>query len=232
VEGLNKSAIARVQRIAWNTVHRWLEKAGDRARRFNDQEMAGPNGRELQADEIRTIVTGKQQPIWVFAAIEVSALVFDRGRQTQLAEHVNHSDRTVRVHRASSGKKPSWGGYIPQMLSFELCQQIRKILTDESEYPYINDALAVELKAKREERGKSLRGSAVPVESFPGGAHIWTFAGGRINHTIRSIFALVGGLKVISDNFQLRLEGGNATLKAISDLLISPGKSGLSRKTK
>jgi transposase-like protein len=26
VEGLNKSAIARVQRIAWNTVHCWLEK--------------------------------------------------------------------------------------------------------------------------------------------------------------------------------------------------------------
>jgi hypothetical protein len=27
VEGLNKSAIARVKRIAWNTVHRWLEKS-------------------------------------------------------------------------------------------------------------------------------------------------------------------------------------------------------------
>jgi transposase-like protein len=27
VEGRNKSAIARVKRIAWNTVHRWLEKA-------------------------------------------------------------------------------------------------------------------------------------------------------------------------------------------------------------
>jgi transposase-like protein len=26
VEGLNKSAIARVKRVAWNTVHRWLER--------------------------------------------------------------------------------------------------------------------------------------------------------------------------------------------------------------
>ena len=34
VEGLNKSAIARVKRIAWNTVHRWLEKAADLCRRF------------------------------------------------------------------------------------------------------------------------------------------------------------------------------------------------------
>jgi transposase-like protein len=28
VEGLNKSAIARVKQIAWNTVHRWTGKSG------------------------------------------------------------------------------------------------------------------------------------------------------------------------------------------------------------
>jgi transposase-like protein len=42
VEGLNKSAIARVQRIAWNTVDRWLEKAGDC---FNDQKTTGAYAR-------------------------------------------------------------------------------------------------------------------------------------------------------------------------------------------
>jgi len=71
VEGLNKSAIARVQHIAWNTVDRWLEKAGGCCRRFNDQKITGFRVTELQADEIRTIVKTKQQPIWVFAAIEV-----------------------------------------------------------------------------------------------------------------------------------------------------------------
>jgi hypothetical protein len=29
VEGLNKSVIARVERIGWSTVDRWLEKASD-----------------------------------------------------------------------------------------------------------------------------------------------------------------------------------------------------------
>ena len=71
VEGLNKSAIARVERIGWNTVDRWLEKASDLGRRFNDQELTGFKATELQADEIRTIIQGKQQPIWIFAAIEV-----------------------------------------------------------------------------------------------------------------------------------------------------------------
>ena len=71
VEGLNKSAIARVECIGWNTVDRWLEKARDCGRRFNDQEITGFRATELQADEIRTITQAKQQPTWIFAAIEV-----------------------------------------------------------------------------------------------------------------------------------------------------------------
>ena len=71
VEGLNKSAIARVKRIAWNTVDRWLEKAAASCHRFNDQKIDGITLSELQADEIRTFIHGKKQSIWIFAAIEV-----------------------------------------------------------------------------------------------------------------------------------------------------------------
>jgi transposase-like protein/IS1 family transposase len=71
VEGLNKSAISRVKGIAWNTVARWPEKAAGFCRRFNDQRIDGIAITELQADEIRTIITDKEQPIWIFASIEV-----------------------------------------------------------------------------------------------------------------------------------------------------------------
>jgi IS1 family transposase len=71
VEGLDKSAIARVKGIGWNTVARWLEKAANSCRRFNDRKITGITVAELQADEIRTIVGGKDQPLWIFAAIEV-----------------------------------------------------------------------------------------------------------------------------------------------------------------
>ena len=71
VEGLNKSAISRVKRIGWNTVDRWLERAANSCHRFNDRTITGLAIEEIQADEIRTIVGGKQQPIWVFAAIDV-----------------------------------------------------------------------------------------------------------------------------------------------------------------
>ena len=65
VEGLNKSSIARVKRITWNTVHRWLERAVGWCRRFNDREMRRLSVAELQADEIQTIIGGKERPIWV-----------------------------------------------------------------------------------------------------------------------------------------------------------------------
>jgi IS1 family transposase len=69
---VNKSAIARVQQIAWNTVDRWLEKAAACCRRFNHRMTTRIRIRELQADEIRVMVGGKEQPpVWVFAAIEV-----------------------------------------------------------------------------------------------------------------------------------------------------------------
>jgi IS1 family transposase len=71
VEGMNKSAIARVKRVAWNTVHPWLERAAIWCRRFNNQKINRLSVVELQADEIKTIVGSKEQPIWVFAVIEV-----------------------------------------------------------------------------------------------------------------------------------------------------------------
>jgi transposase-like protein/IS1 family transposase len=71
VEGLNKSAIARVKRIAWNTVHRWLEKAAAWCRRFNNRKIKGLSIGELQPDEIRTIIGDREQAIWVFVVIDV-----------------------------------------------------------------------------------------------------------------------------------------------------------------
>lgn len=59
VEGVNKSAIARVQQIAWNTVDRWLEKAAASSRRFNQEKITKIRISELQVEEICTLVGGK-----------------------------------------------------------------------------------------------------------------------------------------------------------------------------
>jgi transposase-like protein/IS1 family transposase len=71
VEGVSKSAIARVKGIGWNTVDRWLEKAAACCRRFSSTNIQGLEVQELQADEIRTIAGGKKQPVWIFTSIDV-----------------------------------------------------------------------------------------------------------------------------------------------------------------
>ena len=101
VEGMSKSAIARVKRITWNTVHRWLERAGVWCRRFNDRKIKGLSVVELQADEIKTIVGSKEAPIWIFAVIEVwsrlwpSTVVGKRSYQNTLALFRNVSSRMI-----------------------------------------------------------------------------------------------------------------------------------------
>jgi len=73
VEGISKSSIARIMGISWNTVARWLHRAAETARRFNDRMTQGYEITELQADEVRTFVQGKAHPLWIMATIEVSS---------------------------------------------------------------------------------------------------------------------------------------------------------------
>ena len=91
VEGMSKSAIARVKRIAWNTVHRWLERAAAWCRRFNDRKIKGLSVVELQADEIKTIVGSKEAANLDLRRDRgvVSTLAFDSGRQTKLPKHLS-----------------------------------------------------------------------------------------------------------------------------------------------
>ena len=71
VEGVSISAVARIEGLAWNTVARWLEKAADVCRGFNQRRTTGFGVEELQADEIRSFAGGKTWPTWIFVAIEV-----------------------------------------------------------------------------------------------------------------------------------------------------------------
>ncbi len=71
VHGVGISAVARIKRMAWGTVARWLESAAICAARFNDRMLKGFVIRELQADEIRTFVGAKKRVRWVLTTLEV-----------------------------------------------------------------------------------------------------------------------------------------------------------------
>ncbi len=61
----------------------------------------------------------------------------------------------------------------------------------------------------REARGAEelLGRSARPVQVEAGKAFWWTFAGGRINYTLKYALEVIGGWKVVADNLLLRIEG-------------------------
>jgi transposase-like protein/IS1 family transposase len=71
VEGVSISAIARIRGISWNTVARWLRRAAEASRTFNDIMTKDYVLKEIQADEIQTFVNGKKDTMWILMAIEV-----------------------------------------------------------------------------------------------------------------------------------------------------------------
>jgi len=111
VEGMSKSAIARVKGIAWNTVHRWLERAAAWCRRFNNRTIKGLSVAELQADEIKTIVGSKEQPMWIFAVIECGlGFGLHSGRQTELPKHAHPLSKRFQSNesRTDSPDRHGW----------------------------------------------------------------------------------------------------------------------------
>lgn len=141
------------------------------------------------------------------------------GGRAWLTDQIHHGDRVVRVSPAPRGKKPAWGGFAPQLLSFEVCQRMRRILAEETEYPYLHQSAAASLRMKREDLGPLLcrRGPAIQIDE--GAARIWTFAGGRVNHTLRYGLDVLEGWKATADNLMLRVEGAGITHETVAAAL-------------
>lgn len=133
-----------------------------------------------------------------------------------LVEHVSHEEKVVRVREAPRGQKPSWGGYVPALLGFELCQKMKELLVSTEPVAYLDAAGSAALEARRESLGDTLRR---PFAIQADGAEVrwWTFAGGRINHTLKYALELTEGWKVIPDNFAVRVSGDGVSDGALRD---------------
>ncbi len=137
------------------------------------------------------------------------------GGRAWTVERVSHEDRVIVVREAPAGVKPSWGGFIPQHLGFALCQRIMRVLTEDTRYPYVDELGFKHIEEKRADLGELLRrpGRAVQIDGDV--ARWWTFAGGRVNHTLKYGFEVAEGWKVVADNFQLRIEGNGVNHETV-----------------
>lgn len=142
------------------------------------------------------------------------------GGRAWLVHQISHRERTVTVVKAPRGKKPSWGGFAPKLLSFELCQRIERLLSEESEHPYLSEAARISLDGYREDFRELLRRSGHAIQHDGEAARWWTFAGGQINHTLKYALNETQGWKIVADNWHLRIEGDGVGPGAVEEAIL------------
>jgi ATP-dependent Lhr-like helicase len=125
---------------------------------------------------------------------------------------VRHDDRRVVVGPAPRGKQPTWGGFIPQFLGEALCRKIRDVLACEDSYGHLTPEAATLLAERRDALARVIAPGRPGVQIVDDEIRWWTFAGGRINATLRHrLGGLLDGVQIIPDNFLLRLRGDDLT---------------------
>lgn len=156
---------------------------------------------------------------------DISAFLLG-GRAWQV-RFINHKERQIKVEPAPRGKKPTWGGHTPQFLSFHLCQAICDILGSDEDYSYLHESARTCLVNLREDfRGLLPRAHQSVLEVEEDEVRWWTFAGGKVNTTLKYAIEAKSSCKAIPDNLLLRIRGEQARGKALRDLfakLKSPG---------
>lgn len=133
---------------------------------------------------------------------------------------VHHEGRRVIVGPAPRGRKPTWGGFLPQHLGIGVCQRILRVLRSDERYPYLDDAAWAQLSLHRSEVADVLDSDTGGVEFRQDEIRWWTFAGGRINTTLRyAIEALEGDWNVVPDNFLLQIQSPNISARRFREVL-------------
>lgn len=140
------------------------------------------------------------------------------GGRAWLVVSLNHEERLVRVRSAPRGKKPSWGGFVPQFLGFEVCRAMKDVLTSDEEYPFLDAKAKAALAEWRGDLGQVLRRSGDALQFDGTTVTWWTFAGGRINQTLKYALEWKGGWKVVPDNFSIKVQGDGVSFDTVSRL--------------
>lgn len=148
------------------------------------------------------------------------------GGRAWLVVGLNHDERIVRVRPAPRGKKPSWGGFIPQFLGFEICQEMKAVLTSEEEYGFLDAKAKAALGEWRNDLGALLRRTPNALQCDGSTVTWWTFAGGRINQTLKYALEWKGGWKAVPDNFAIKIQGDGASMDRVLELVEELRKPG------
>jgi ATP-dependent Lhr-like helicase len=204
---------------------------GDRAERLFGRKNFSELYAVFTSPVMYKVIAGAQdigsiEPSFVERLVEGMSS-FLLGGRAWVVDNVLHADREVHVRAAPAGKKPTWGGFMPQFLGREVCHRIRSLLESEEALPYLDVSAARELRTLREDLGPLLRRASLPLQvDSEGSALWWNFAGGRINHTFKYALEATQGWKIVPDNFFLKITGAGVTHLTIETALSALAQPG------
>lgn len=139
------------------------------------------------------------------------------GGRAWLVQAIDHKQRIITAVSAPRGKKPMWGGFAPTILSFAVCQRIKRILAEDRSYGYLTEPVAAAVAEYREDFAGMLGPTGAALQSDAKGWRWWTFAGGAINQTLKHALVVLTGWKVVADSFRLRVEGEGVAEGAVRE---------------
>ncbi len=162
-----------------------------------------------------TVKSADGRPLGTLSQDFVDGLVdgvscFLLGGRAWLVNFTDHSERVINVASAPRGRQPTWGGFLPQFLGFDLCQKILDVLCSDETYAYLDAQAANELDQRRQQLRGVVRPKVGGID-YVDNEIIWhTFAGGRINATLKHALAdICPAWQIIPDNFRLRVRADN-----------------------
>jgi ATP-dependent helicase Lhr and Lhr-like helicase len=168
-----------------------------------DQKHIG----SLEQEFVNTITDGKT--------------CFLLGGRAWITSFVNHPERKIEVKPAPKGKEPRWGGRMPDILSYEICQEIARILGSTDGIPYLDNQARIMLANCRQDLGRH-RMNRIYTEKDR--IIYWSFAGSKINEAIRHGLAFSQGWTVTADNFGLIVKGNKVSLEEFKSAINSVAK--------
>ncbi|WP_218940478.1 DEAD/DEAH box helicase [Streptomyces sp. Ru87] len=226
-----------IQRAEYDRLLKWMVRDGA-MRLVSGRLVLGPKterrfGRKnfmelfavFSSPQTYTVQTPSGQPLGSLNQAFVDRLVdgvssFLLGGRAWGVLHVRHDDRRVVVEAAPRGRQPTWGGFLPQFLGFDVCQSILSVLHSDERYAYLDDAAWAVLAEHRASMRGIIDSQRGGLEFDEGEIRWWTFAGGRINATLRyALEAVAGDWKVIPDNFLIKVRGEGVDRCRFRDVL-------------
>ncbi|BFL81980.1 hypothetical protein LFREDSHE_04300 [Shewanella baltica] len=165
---------------------------------------------EFEVINLSGDVIGTIQWDFLEKLLEESSAFYLAGR-SWLVERIEWKKKCVKVVPAPAGKIPKWSGISPNFLSYKLCRKMRDIIVSTDEYPYLDFQAKELLEAIREDQQDYLSDEFAPIEHDDKGMIWWTWAGGNINNTIRTVLKIELGIDI---------QVSNECIKVKSDTLI------------